>query len=453
MSPAAARDAPGGLPPLGRFGKPARIALSIGLVGLAAYALRLIWCPALPPQSTEPGAASLGATFNTAIVEHRRELSWPEEAPGAEIASTVSGGPAYLAGLAPGDRIASFDGEPTPDDCALDALIEAREPGRRVKVEVRRRGAQAPETLTIELADGPVLYGKLCGEGQLDACTALAHHQIRGLGLAADRVAAEHNLERACAGGERFACSDLAGRLVNDPNPPALARGAELAKKACDAGVAPACSHLAFLYATARGVPGDDTRATGLYEQGCQGGDAPGCYNVGLMYEKQRGVTRNDARSLLGYVAGCEGGYPQACTNLGFLYDRGIGVVTNEERAAKLYERACDGRSCAAGDPLGCLNLGVFAREGRGLPKDEARAAKLFERACAASVAAGCNNLGILVETGQGTAPDVARAADLYRRACDLGSENGCNNAAAQAAERGARRGGRSRPAIPKRWS
>lgn len=401
-----------------------RLALSLSGAGLAATFLLALGCPT--PQTPAEGLrqASLGATFRNHRPKDPAELSWPEEEPGAEVATTIEGSPAYLAGWRAGDRIASLAGRPIATACQLEREIAALVVGEKVAVEVLREGAGVPETVEIEPIDGAAVLDRLCRAGQADACAELGRLTMVSSTSPAQVDAALDLYEQACRGGDASGCSELAGNLIERQGDSAAGRAAEIAKKGCDGGHPAACSHLGLLYATGEGVEQDHARATGLYEIACDGGDPAGCYNVGLNYEKQRGVPRNDARSLLGYVHGCEGGYPQACTNLGFLYDRGIGVVANPERAAKLYERACVGDPCTAGDPIGCANLGIFLRDGRGVAKNQARAIELFEGACAKEIGAACNNLGILIESG-----DAGRALELFRKACRLGSSGGCQNA------------------------
>lgn len=415
-----------------RGAKVSPVALALGGAGLATLFSLALGCATRHSPAAGWGAASFGAEFRNHRPKNRAELSWPEEGPGAEVATTVEGGPAYLAGWRSGDRIASLAGRPVLSACRLEREIAALPIGERVAVEVVREGEAAPRTIEIEPVDGAALFDRLCREGRADACAELGRLTIVSSTTPAEVDAALALYEQACQGGDPSGCSELAGHLVERAGETAAARAAEIAKKGCDGGYPAACSHLGLLYATGGGVGRDDARATALYEIACDGGDPAGCYNVGLNYEKQRGVPRNDARSLLGYVRGCEGGYPQACTNLGYLYDRGIGVVANPERAAKLYERACAGDECTAGDPLGCANFGIFLRDGRGVSKDEARAARMFAAACAREVGAACNNLGILIEP-----EDAGRAMELYRKACRFGSSGGCSNAGVEASTQG----------------
>ncbi|MGA0027806.1 MAG: RIP metalloprotease RseP [Steroidobacteraceae bacterium] len=77
---------------------------------------------------TEPGALleGLGLQF------------WQPRIP-ARVGTVVEGGPAYLAGLLPGDLIVALDGRPVDDFFALADLLRAR-PGEAVSLSVDRQG-------------------------------------------------------------------------------------------------------------------------------------------------------------------------------------------------------------------------------------------------------------------------------------------------------------------------
>lgn len=68
---------------------------------------------------------------------------------GARIAAVTAGGPAAAAGLAVGDVVVAFDGQPIADPAALTAAVNARRPGERVVVTVRRGGGERRVTVTL----------------------------------------------------------------------------------------------------------------------------------------------------------------------------------------------------------------------------------------------------------------------------------------------------------------
>jgi putative serine protease PepD len=68
---------------------------------------------------------------------------------GARIAAVTAGGPAAEAGLAAGDVVVAFGGQQIQDPAGLSAAVNARRPGERVVVTVRRGGAERSVTVTL----------------------------------------------------------------------------------------------------------------------------------------------------------------------------------------------------------------------------------------------------------------------------------------------------------------
>ena len=73
----------------------------------------------------------------------------PTVGTGAQIDSTVTGGPAEKAGLAPGDVITRLGNTAinSPDD--LTSSVDSFHPGQQVKVTYRRDGNTRQTTLTL----------------------------------------------------------------------------------------------------------------------------------------------------------------------------------------------------------------------------------------------------------------------------------------------------------------
>ncbi|MDQ1506151.1 MAG: putative serine protease PepD [Actinomycetota bacterium] len=68
---------------------------------------------------------------------------------GAEVVSLVAGGPAQKAGIAVGDLIVGFDGKPVATADALSGLVQGRQPGDTVPVEIERNGSSRTVSVTL----------------------------------------------------------------------------------------------------------------------------------------------------------------------------------------------------------------------------------------------------------------------------------------------------------------
>jgi len=99
---------------------------------------------------TEPGALldGLGLQF------------WQPTIP-ARVGSVVEGGPAYLAGLLPGDLIQALDGQPVDDFFALAGLLRAS-PGAAVRLSVERQGRSVELDMVIDsVEEGGRVIGQI----------------------------------------------------------------------------------------------------------------------------------------------------------------------------------------------------------------------------------------------------------------------------------------------------
>ncbi len=73
----------------------------------------------------------------------------PETGSGAVVAQVVPGGPADDANLRAGDRIVSVDGRAVTESAEVGDAVTANEPGDRVRIEIRRGGAERTVTATL----------------------------------------------------------------------------------------------------------------------------------------------------------------------------------------------------------------------------------------------------------------------------------------------------------------
>ena len=74
--------------------------------------------------------------------------------PGAVVASVVRGGPAAVAGVAPGDVITAIDGRAISSSSSITAAILAKKPGAKVTIQLTDRSGAA-RSATVTLASGP----------------------------------------------------------------------------------------------------------------------------------------------------------------------------------------------------------------------------------------------------------------------------------------------------------
>ena len=72
---------------------------------------------------------------------------------GVYISGIVKGGPADKAGLAAGDVITEFNGEPVSDANQLITMISEHEVGERVKLTVSRNGTERYEEVIVVLGE------------------------------------------------------------------------------------------------------------------------------------------------------------------------------------------------------------------------------------------------------------------------------------------------------------
>jgi tetratricopeptide (TPR) repeat protein len=144
----------------------------------------------------------------------------------------------------------------------------------------------------------------------------------------------------------------------------------------CERGLAKACSSLAKIYATGKGVPKDEATAVRLYERACQGKDLLGCTYLGMMVASGQGVPASIERASTIWQHACDAGEPNSCTMLGAMYELRR-VPKDPATAAVYYQKGCNG-----GHGDGCTQLSKLYRSGLGVPQDAAKADELWQLGC-----------------------------------------------------------------------
>jgi TPR repeat protein len=219
-----------------------------------------------------------------------------------------------------------------------------------------------------------------CANDHAGSCTTLAVMIAAGVGgVAKDGARVAQLLDEACRGGEDLACRHSADMLASgEAGPRDEPRAKQLFQRACDHGVATACTYLASIERSA----GNLAQSGQLLVRACDGGDRRGCSLAAVL------------------------------------------ELSSAKAPDAILARLAD--TCDAGDSDGCNSLGTLLLDTRHTEADAHRAAELFERACADKAQGGCSNLGRLLLSGVGVAKDEARGVKLLHEACDAGIERAC---------------------------
>lgn len=85
-----------------------------------------------------------------------------------------------------------------------------------------------------------------------------------------------------------------------------------------------------------------------LFARACEGGIARACTNAGAMMRDGRGTAPSATGAAELLVAGCDGGDPLACQLLGQIYKRGGDLPADPERSLAFFARACEGGLASA---------------------------------------------------------------------------------------------------------
>lgn len=137
------------------------VVIGAGIVANFLFAFLLLMVMAMTIGVREPGTVTSTVDEVTPCVPAGARVACGEGRPPS---------PAARAGLRAGDRVIAFDGTPVADWDDLTRAIDRAEPGRTVRLVVRRPGAEQPLTLPVKLAnvDGEPFVGmsaKVVGGG------------------------------------------------------------------------------------------------------------------------------------------------------------------------------------------------------------------------------------------------------------------------------------------------
>ncbi|MCC6622393.1 MAG: sel1 repeat family protein [Deltaproteobacteria bacterium] len=348
--------------------------------------------------------------------------------------------------------------------------------------DLARRRAEAERPVS----DGTLAeLERVCGAGDHRACTWFLRFARRDRPLGPELARRARPLvERACSGGHRDGCVELA-TLVEDDDAP---RARRLLEEGCEARHGLSCAGLAWLHARGRaGLADDPARVTALAKKACELGDGWGCYEVALReagpgrapdakkvaracelgsgaacdavaregfdsgdasrvrraFEQVaarcrrgdaeacaleawawwggRGTLRSPSEAIRAETWACGGGVEAACATLAWAKARGVGTRGDPERARAMLQPLCDK---GLGRP--CLVWGELLADGLGGPADPAAAFAAFTRSCDAGDAAGCAAKGRALATGMGVTADARAGRRLVEATCKRPSDPGC---------------------------
>jgi TPR repeat protein len=194
-------------------------------------------------------------------------------------------------------------------------------------------------------------------------------------------------------------------------------RAAGLFKQACDAGVPNACSNLAVLYMTGRGVEAEPARGIAMFDAACRLGSAEGCDNAKTARSRAAAAAARaaakpvvKASTVAGSVQACLDGSQGDCMRAGEAYSFGKGVAKDFVAARPMVERACLG-----GHAVSCYYAGSNFEIDDGGPPDLVKAGLYYEKACEGRVVrSGCGNLGRFYELAE----NFELSAVAYGKVC-----------------------------------
>lgn len=200
-------------------------------------------------------------------------------------------------------------------------------------------------------------------------------------------------------------------------------RGAELIKKASDAGYIRA--HTTYAMLLARGALGqaDPVAANALLEKGAAAGDPYALNELGQRLYFGRDMEQDKKRGLTMLLQSAEMGHTYAINALGAIFETGNGVEADPKRALGFYTK-----SVVRNDIYGFNNLGIFLLDGRAGDPDYAKALELFILAHKGGHPFAATNIGRMYYLGLGVKKDIPQAVLWYGLSSARGDAYAANN-------------------------
>jgi TPR repeat protein len=210
--------------------------------------------------------------------------------------------------------------------------------------------------VSYEPSQAVALYGRACELGAQEGCWNLADAHVHVVAVR-DEARATKLLQPLCDGGGQFATR--ACMLLGDLHrtgrgvPRDVAKAVALYNGVCESGVLSGCWTLSDMYLRGDGVARNEALGAALLQRVCDGPANAvhllACTDLAQLYTTGRGVPKDLARAIQLEEKACPA-VGRACANLGDKYERGEGVARDLVRARQLYQKGCAGGSQGACD-------------------------------------------------------------------------------------------------------
>ncbi len=194
-------------------------------------------------------------------------------------------------------------------------------------------------------------YGEGCKAGEADNCWKLGLY-YKGQYDMAEKSRAQFLAN--CAKKEPRSCYMLAGMAnQGDGGPRDEGQARTAYGKACELGLAFACSSQAGMLASGDGGREDKALAAKTYARGCELGSAAACADAAALFTYESDKPYYDpAKAKAHYTRSCDLGMAASCASLASIVASGDDTTASNPAAAqKLYQKAC-----MAGDSYACDN-------------------------------------------------------------------------------------------------
>ncbi|MCK0527603.1 tetratricopeptide repeat protein [Anaerobiospirillum sp. NML120449] len=342
----------------------------------------------------------------------------------------------------------------------------------------------------LETAEIKKLTSKCEGANDLEACQRLGIHYSslaidHNTDIDINMKLAAFNLEKACTGGLKTACTVWGHALgmygnyfVDDRSPKQdYSYGYKLLSHSCELDDPFGCTMSGLMLFQGRGVEKDQNAARGMFTRACdlalakpdyvrksESNLGMGCYYAGRLVALEHNTASKDpksnvipADSVSYYEKGCELNSPDACMDLANYYT----AAGDGTRAIEFSQRACfagnssvclanavqlhnqgDDASanrfldagCQMGNGDACTLYASNMLSGIAMKQDTSTAIAMLEQACKINNGLSCMYLGRLCETGGAEVPNYSTPVNLdhasiyYARACNLGIAAACES-------------------------